>query len=580
MTCTPPSSELTCFVMLGKNGDLIHMLPVFLHTFKRDPLKPVVMVSEKFAGVLEGVSYVTPWVVPFEWPDGLNAAKLEAEKHFAATLVPQYWNIPVPRKVVEGTSENCTLAMWEASGIAPQHFAGSPVVFDRRDANREEFLCKTTALNGKPLILYNLEGASCPFPYAAEVLQTLRLLKGNAELVDLAAIRCERIYDLVGLYERAVGMITVDTATLHLAGVGNIPYVALLNDGWSRAEPKGKCLLKMPYAEVMDRMNEIAQQVVKFSVSERARKPILRNLDDPPGITKQTHWPVRILTELPKDAEYFNPGLVDTPTGRWLVARKSKHMNSLMAFKVEGDRAVGVGIPIPIAMRQADEHFEDPRVFYHLGRMWLSCCNFMWGPVWTGAHQVLCEISNDWNMIRRYDVVFGGNGNHVAGNARWEKNWLWFFHLGAPYLIYTAFPQVVVHFDEKFNAIQQYVSKPKISWPFGDPRGGTPPVLIGDEYWTFFHSSCDWRQMCSRRYHMGCYAFAAKPPFQWTRYTQMPILSGSQYDRFAHPKPLVVFPNGALLKNGTWQISLGVNDLDCALMELPHSDLEKLMTTI
>jgi predicted GH43/DUF377 family glycosyl hydrolase len=86
--------------------------------------------------------------------------------------------------------------------------------------------------------------------------------------------------------------------------------------------------------------------------------------------------------------------------------------------------------------------------------------------------------------------------------------------------------------------------------------------------------------MVSRRYHMGCYTFSANPPFVMKRYTQMPILSGSQYDRFAHPKPLVVFPCGAILKNGVWQISLGVNDLDCALMEIPHSELDKLLTTL
>jgi beta-1,4-mannooligosaccharide phosphorylase len=579
MNCFQPAAGPTCFVMLGKFGDLIHMLPVFLHTYNRDKVKPVVMVSEQFASVLDGVSYVTPWVVPMKWPDELNAAKIEAEKHFGCVVVPQYWNIPVPQSVVEGTSENCTLAMWKASGIDQQHFGPSPVVFDRRDAAREEFLCMTAGANGRPVILYNLEGSSCPFPFAAEVLTTLRLLKGTCTLINLAEIRAERIYDLLGLYDRAAGLITVDTATLHLAGTGIIPYVALLNNGWSRAEPKGKCWLKMAYDEVPERMTEIAQQVMKMAVVKR--KPITRNMEDPPSIVKQTHWPVRILNELPKDAEYFNPSLVDRPDGRWLIARKSKHMNSIMAFRLQGDRVVGQGVAVPIAARQDGEHFEDPRAFWHLGRIWLSCCNFMWGPVYTGAHQVLCEIGMDWRMIRRYDVVYGGNGNHVGGNHRWEKNWLWFFHDGVPHMIYTTLPHVVVQFDEKFNARQQYSTMPKrISWPWGEPRGGTPPVRIGDEYWTFFHSSSDWKQMVSRRYHMGCYTFSAKPPFAMKRYTQMPILSGSQYDRFAHPKPLVVFPCGAILKNGVWQISLGVNDLDCALMEIPHSELEKLLTTL
>ena len=80
MNCFQPAPGPTCFVMLGKFGDLIHMLPVFLHTFKRDKVKPVVMVSDQFASVLDGVSYVTPWVVPMKWPDGIPAARAEAEK--------------------------------------------------------------------------------------------------------------------------------------------------------------------------------------------------------------------------------------------------------------------------------------------------------------------------------------------------------------------------------------------------------------------------------------------------------------------------------------------------------------------
>ena len=297
MNCFQPAAGPTCFVMLGKFGDLIHMLPVFLHTFKRDKVKPVVMVSDQFASVLDGVSYVTPWVVPMKWPDELNAALNEAKKHFVNPIVPQFWNIPIPQEIIESEDANCTLAMWKSCGIDRQYFASSPVVFDRRDPAREEFVSKTAGHYGRPVILYNLEGASCPFPFAAEVLQTLRLLKGNAELVDLAAIRCDRIYDLLGLYDRAVGMVTVDTATLHLAGTGGIPYVALLNDGWSRAEPKGRCVLSLPYSESRERMNEIAQEVLKFATVARTRKPIVRNLDDPPGITKQTHWPVRILAE-------------------------------------------------------------------------------------------------------------------------------------------------------------------------------------------------------------------------------------------------------------------------------------------
>ena len=182
-TLSTKTGLLTCFVMLGKNGDLIHMLPIFLAVYKRDGVKPVVMVEERFAGVLDGVSYVTPWAVPFKWPDGIAAAKAEAEKHFESVVVPQFWNIPGPQALGDSEDLNCTLAMWHTAGFDPASVAKVPVLFDRRSSEREEFLNKTTGHLGRPIILYNLEGSSCPFPLAAEVLQMLRLLKGNADFI-------------------------------------------------------------------------------------------------------------------------------------------------------------------------------------------------------------------------------------------------------------------------------------------------------------------------------------------------------------------------------------------------------------
>lgn len=577
-------SSIPCFVLLGKFGDLIQMLPVFQACKAKHGVSPIVMVEEKYAGVFEGVTYVNPWVVPFKWPNDMKAAQDEAKKHFTTVIVPQFWNLDLgvkTPKVDLSKMPNCMAAMWVQSGFTLDQMKSSMPEFDRRDKTREHALMKTVATWKRPVLLYNLEGASCPFPHAPEVMKLIREYGHGCDLVDLSVVRAERIYDLLGMFDHAVGLITTDTATLHLAAASEIHYIALTNTGWSRATPKGHCLLEVRYEKAVESERVISRMIGHLANTPRRSSAIVRNLEDPPSIERQTHWPVRIMSELPKDAEYFNCGLVDKTDGRWLVARRSKHQNTLMSFKIEAGRAVGSGVPIKMLSRIADEHFEDPRIFYHDRRMWLSCCNFLWGKVYTGAHQILCEINEDWSVRARHDVVYGGNGNHVAANQRWEKNWLWFFHEGKSYMIYTTMPHHVVEFDAKFNAKFQHSTISKaVNWKFGEPRGGTPPVRIGAEYFTFFHSSDPWPEMVSRRYHMGAYAFEARPPFRWTRYTQMPILSGSRHDRFAHPKPLVVFPCGAILNYEKWMISLGVNDLDCALMEMPHSELLKLMTSV
>jgi predicted GH43/DUF377 family glycosyl hydrolase len=94
----------------------------------------------------------------------------------------------------------------------------------------------------------------------------------------------------------------------------------------------------------------------------------------------------------------------------------------------------------------------------------------------------------------------------------------------------------------------------------------------------------DWMSR-KRRYYMGAYAFEAQPPFRVTRVTPEPILVGSIDDPWWEGKPLVVFPCAALLSHGLnpdyfiWTVSLGVNDLASARIEIPHFRLLQLLSS-
>jgi predicted GH43/DUF377 family glycosyl hydrolase len=117
-----------------------------------------------------------------------------------------------------------------------------------------------------------------------------------------------------------------------------------------------------------------------------------------------------------------------------------------------------------------------------------------------------------------------------------------------------------------------------LNWDYGIIRGGTPPVMTdnGDEYLTFFHSRLP-DEKHRWRYYMGAYAFESQPPFRITRITTEPLLAGSSADVWSKDKPLVVFPCGSRLKDGKWLVTMGVNDLASAWIEIPHADLEPLL---
>lgn len=317
---------------------------------------------------------------------------------------------------------------------------------------------------------------------------------------------------------------------------------------------------------------------------------------DVPSVTKQTCWRCEVFDFGKANKPgvcYFNPSLVQRPDGLWMVVRRCKDwpmfqfgLNDLMAFKIEGDHKPVMGVKIQIPPMLNGEHYEDPRAVFHNGSTWVSACNFVVyqrtpkQQTWTGAHQILLECNEHWNTIKRIDPVYGKNGGSPGTQLGDEKNWVWFFPNDRPHLIYLTQPHTVVPFGPFLDSKQPYVTK-EINplWMHGIPRGGTPPVLVDDEYWSFFHSSTPWIGK-KRRYHMGAYAFQSTPPYRITKMSSMPLLSGSKQDKWFEGKPLVVFPNGAILKDGMWTVVFGLNDLQCAFIDIPHADLKEIVRPV
>ena len=312
--------------------------------------------------------------------------------------------------------------------------------------------------------------------------------------------------------------------------------------------------------------------------------------NNPPSITSQTpylcdYFYFNRSTLPPKiGTDYFNCGFVTRKDGDWLMVRRSRAvnglpfgMNDIVAFKLLDGTIPTDAHPLAIRAFYGNEHFEDPRAIYHEGKTYVSCCNFIWAPRNSGAHQIMCEFDDNWQLVKRYDPVYGGNGAHCFANKRQEKNWLWVCISDKPHLVYSANPHTVVEFDWDFKSKRQYIIQSNMKWTWGEMRGGTPPLKVGDEFFTFFHSSVEWHSGGGRRYYMGCYGFESKPPFKPTRYTSEPLLIGSREDVWSNGKPSVVFPSGSTLRHGEWFVTLGVNDLACAYICIDHSSLEKLM---
>lgn len=292
--------------------------------------------------------------------------------------------------------------------------------------------------------------------------------------------------------------------------------------------------------------------------------------------------------------DYFNPGIVERQDGLWLIVRRSEPhpqgfefgQNYIFAFKLDDTGKIPqMGIRLRWPIDDPDQHFEDPRGFFHprLNQTLIGACSFIWqsGVGWTGSHQALGAFDQDW-LCRKMDYpMVGGNPGRmqkIMKREDYEKNWLWFLHEGNLHLLYKAHPWLVVGFGDRWSDRKEYKGT-GVVWGYGDIRGGTTPVKVGDYYFTFHHSSLPWKGRY-RRYYAGCLAFEAKPPFSPKLITTEPILHGSQNDFWKQRKPLVVFPCGAHFRKGKWLVTYGINDLKSGWIEIPYDSLLQKMHSI
>ncbi len=99
----------------------------------------------------------------------------------------------------------------------------------------------------------------------------------------------------------------------------------------------------------------------------------------------------------------------------------------------------------------------------------------------------------------------------------WQKNWVGFDWHGQLLIDYYPHPHEVLWPNMATGECYSlYKTSTKIEWPWGELRGGTPPLLVDGEYLTFFHSAILTASMASNEeimwhYYMGALT-SHRPP--------------------------------------------------------------------
>lgn len=289
--------------------------------------------------------------------------------------------------------------------------------------------------------------------------------------------------------------------------------------------------------------------------------------------------------KLMKSPRHWNPS-IQWYDGQLLMAYRYHYSDedprssiAICQINPKTNQPTGKSQYIQLDRKKGDEHHEDPRLFVHQRRLYMSYTEMTHYQPGIDYRCVVkycrlkCAANGRWSVEQTWLPKYGKN-DHTAR----EKNWA-FFSIGAAlYAIYADQPNHIVIKIDGENVVNEFAT-PMAEWPWGDIRGGASPLFTGSEFVHLFHSSVatDGGAPHYMRYCTGYYLMDYVEPFPIKSIIVRPIAKGSEADghkedpRFKEGwKPYVVFPCGLVGTPKTWRMSMGVNDWKIVIAPYVH----------
>jgi hypothetical protein len=251
------------YLLLGRAGDICNFLPVIKLESDLHGYIPKLIVAKDYADILEGCSYVDPVIYDGNPRDykkariwlSRNKIKLDGYKIIDCSLSGNGYQLAK-------RSSSFVRESWRLADC-PLPWGELPLIFDKRDAEREKLLTNAFAVEGKHIILTALNGSSSLYKYADKLLvYLLENLSEEFQIIDISNLKAIRFYDLIGLFEKAHCLITIDSGPLHLAhAVPEMPVISLisdLKDQWHQSAWRPQHTLRLTYSESYSKFAQIA----------------------------------------------------------------------------------------------------------------------------------------------------------------------------------------------------------------------------------------------------------------------------------------------------------------------------------
>lgn len=531
---------MKCYVTVGmKYGDLCSILPILRREAQLTKKPATVLTAQPYAELFEGCSYVDPVLWAGEWCD-LRGAVKKAKQVYNEVIVPSTFGLNWP---VQKKFPSFQLDQWDRAGCYAL-FDTLPLVFDRRDKEREAALVAATAGADEKIILFADLSESSPFAYRDELFKTLTSTFPEHRIVLLSTVRAGKPYDLIALYDRADALVSMDTMHLHLSKASEVPTVALVADKpefWHGTAYQDRFLMHVRYCDYVVRKAEIIHALNR-AIAKRQR-PVIKT----------------------QQIDGYNPCIIRHDGNIFQCWRHHPEASWRTGLKMfDGETTT----PILPPERFSAYSIEDGRLFIYKGKLHIS-----YTVARSSGNMAVCvtqygrlekTAGGTWQVMDMCQPKYGKNDFTAL-----EKNWSFWEYDGLLYCAYQRAPeQIVLQLDGE-RVVKEYRTQSP-TCAFGQPRGGTFPLPYKDGWIQFFHTnqvnkaSPQWWN-----YSMGALLMDSKPPFQIKAFSKLPILAGDEKHRPApFYKPKVTIPYGAVSYGDYWGVSVGLNDSACALAEV------------
>lgn len=233
-----------CYVCLGRFGDICNGLPLLLQDQSEGNF-PTLCVASEFESITEGITYADKIVYPGHYSESQKAIQFAKRvRRFDKVIPLQCYGMDFTPK----TDSFCKDA-YELAGRL-KDFRKYPLVFNNRSPQRESELVNRYR-TARPMILVSTFGRSSPVAFGGSLVSSLQKEFGNTHnVLNLDFVKASRFYDLLGLFDVAKVLISIDTGHIHLARASGVPVISLITNKptrWHGACPPENSIFSMRY---------------------------------------------------------------------------------------------------------------------------------------------------------------------------------------------------------------------------------------------------------------------------------------------------------------------------------------------